>query len=390
MSRIVWFHPRQLFPPRGGGDHRSAGLVRGALAAGHEVLLVQPYDGLARDAPPAGLQVVDLTPRQGAANALAKVVERAPLRAPRLTRSSMASARHTIARFAPDLGVVSEIMTWGLAEPLLPAGIPWIYDAQNVEHELFRSHLASASSALERLTFRVDLHRVARTERALLRRSSAVVAVSAADADGLRRVDPTHEPVLVPSSMLPPDTAFDPSLAGPVALFVGSLDFPPNIEAIDILVEELMPRVVALSPQARLLVVGRRPSARMRQQLAGPSWVEFLEDAPTMADAYARARCVLMPFRSGSGTKLKLYEAMAFGLPVVATPKGVAGVDLVDGQEVLVAEDLDALAAAAAGLLDDPDAARRLGAASRRTFEDRLSWERAAYPPLTRLITELT
>src|SRR6185437_13835610 len=110
-------------------------------------------------------------------------------------------------------------------------------------HELFRSHLASASSALVRVTFRVDLHRVARTERALLRLSSAVVAVSAADADGLRRVDPTNEPVLVPSSMVPPDTALDPSLAGPVALFVGSLDFPPNIEAIDILVDELMPRV---------------------------------------------------------------------------------------------------------------------------------------------------
>jgi glycosyltransferase involved in cell wall biosynthesis len=390
MSRIVWFHPRQLFPPRGGGDHRSAGLVRGALAAGHEVLLVQPYDGLPRDAPPAGLQVVDLTPRQGAANAVAKVVERAPLRAPRLTRASMTRARRRIAAFAPDLGVVSEIMTWGLAEPLLPAGVPWISDAQNVEPELFRSHLASASSALERLTFRVDLHRVARTERALLRHSSAVVAVSAADADGLRAVDPTHEPVLVPSSMLPPDTALDPSLAGPVALFVGSLDFPPNIEAIDILVEELMPRVVALCPQARLLVVGRRPSARMRQQLASRPWVEFLEDAPTMADAYARARCVLMPFRSGSGTKLKLYEAMAFGLPVVATSKGVAGVDLVDGQEVLVSDDLDALAVAAARLLDDPDAARRLGAASRRTFEDRLSWERAAYPPLTRLIADLT
>ena len=79
MSRIVWFHPRQLFPPRGGGDHRSAGLVRGALAAGHEVLLVQPYDGLPRDAPPAGLRVVDLTPRQGAANALAKIVETATI-----------------------------------------------------------------------------------------------------------------------------------------------------------------------------------------------------------------------------------------------------------------------------------------------------------------------
>src|SRR3954453_8471498 len=146
--------------------------------------------------------------------------------------------------------------------------------------------------------------------------------------------------------MAPPAQVCDPGAAGPTALFVGSLGFPPKIEAVDIPLDELIPRVRQLSPEARLLVVGRRPSVRMRRLLVAQPWIEFREDVPTMAEAYADARCVLMPFRSGSGTKLKLYEAMSFGLPVVSTPKGAAGVDLVPGEGVIVSKDIESMATA--------------------------------------------
>jgi glycosyltransferase involved in cell wall biosynthesis len=389
VARILWFHPRQLLPPRGGGDHRTLGLVRGALAAGHEVLLVDMDEGLAGAEPPDGLRIAGLTSHAGLTLVAAKLVSTDPLRSPRPTRAALATARRTIEAFAPEVAVVSEVMTWGLARRLMP-DVSWIYDSQNVEHALFAGHLASATGPVEKLTFRLDQHRVASAERALLGRSAATLVVSEDDAAGLRLVDPGAELVLAPSSMSAPAAACDPGAAGPVALFVGTLDFPPNIEAIELLVTQVMPRLRRTAPQARLLVVGRRPSARLRSLLGSQPWMDFWEDAPSMADAYARARCVLMPFTSGSGTKLKVYEAMAFGMPVVATSRGVRGVDVDPGVDVLVAEDADGLAALAAGLMADPETARRLGRAARAAFGSRLSWERATYPQLAGLLDRLT
>ena len=388
MTRILWFHPRQLVPPRGGGDHRTLGLIRGALAAGHEVLLVQPDDHLGGSQPPSELRTIDLEVRTGVGNTIAKVASRDPLRAPRVTRRSLSVARREIAAFDPHISVVSEVMTWGIARRLLPQR-PWIYDSQNVEHELFQGHLDAARTAVDRMTFAVDHRRVSRAERALLKHSAAVVAVSDVDARGLRALEPTKEPVVVPSSMVAPPSPVDPVSAGPVMLFIGSLDFPPNTEAIGALLDEVGPLVLEQNPDARLLVVGRRPTKAMRQAFAARSWVEFLEDAPSVEDAYRRARCVVMPFKSGSGTKLKLYEALAFGLPVVTTPRGILGVDVRVGEDLLVADDARGIAEHAARVLLDDELARRLARSARATFDDRLSWERAAYPPLSALVARL-
>ena len=388
MARIVWFHPRQLMPPRGGGDHRTLGLVRGALAADHDVLLVQPNDQLDGGQPPSGLTTAELDVRRGVSGALTKVFSADPLRAPRVTRGSVDRVRGMIDEFRPDLGVVSEVMTWGLARRLMPA-VPWIYDSQNVEHELFEGHRQAALRLVDRVTFTVDHRRVTRAERALLRESAATLTVSDPDARGLREIAPSASFVLVPSSMEPPDVPADPVAAGAVMLFVGSLDFPPNIEAISALIHEIVPRVRERRPDASLLVIGRRPSATMRAQLDSVPWVEFLENAPSVDDAYRRARLVLMPFRSGSGTKLKLYEAMAFGMPVVATPKGIAGVDVRPDAEVLVRDDAAGIAAAAADVLEDQDLAGRLATAARRAFDERLSWEKAAHPVLRQVLAGL-
>ncbi len=340
------------------------------------------------DNPPPALRPRNCDVRRGVSGALTKVFSADPLRAPRVTRGSVDRVRRMIDEFRPDLGVVSEVMTWGLARSLMPA-VPWIYDSQNVEHELFEGHRQAAQGLVDRVTFTVDHRRVTRAERALLRESAATLTVSDPDARGLREIAPSASLVLVPSSMEPPDLPADPVAAGPVMLFVGSLDFPPNIEAISALIHEIVPRVRERRPDASLLVIGRRPSASMRAQLESVPWVEFLENAPSVDDAYRRARLVLMPFRSGSGTKLKLYEAMAFGMPVVATPKGIAGVDVRPDVEVLVRDDAAGIAAAATDVLEDQHLAGRLATAARRAFDERLAWHRSAYPPLNALLESL-
>jgi len=359
------------------------------LSAGHDVLLVAPSEGLQVQGDPLpGLRTVELTLRSGIPRVVTKVLSRSPLRAPRVTRASVAGARRAIADFRPDLGVASEGTIWGMTSALMP-DVPWIYDAHNVEHELFAAHAAAAAGALDRLTFRVDRRRIARDERLLLDRSEVTLVVSPDDRAGLARVAPGAELVLVPSSMVAPARTATPADAGPVVLLVGTLDFPPNVEAVE-LMAEVMPRLRERCPDASLLLIGRRPTSRVRQLAAGAPWVELWEDAPHVAAGYDRARCAVMPFRSGSGTKLKLYEAFAAGMPVVATATGAAGVDVAPGSDIFVEDDTVAFADAVARLLADPDLAATIGAAARRSFDERLSWERASYPALLALVERLT
>lgn len=390
MARIVWFHPRRLLPPRGGGELRARGLVDGALAAGHQVLLVHPDDGPTDSEPlPAGLEIATLHARAGVARAVTKLLSRDPLRAPRVTSRSLARAERAIADFAPDLAIVSQVMSWSIARRLLP-DVPWAYDAHNVERDLFQAYVSLATRPLDRLTFRTDLRRVAATERQLLGRSGAVLAVSPTDATGLSRIAKRSQPpVIVPSSVSAPAKTVHPSRARATVLFVGTLNFPPNVTAIHALVHDVMPAVRREVPDARLLVAGRLPSADLRRLLGSETWIDLMENVPDIAEAYGRARCTVLPFGPGAGTKLKVFEALAFGLPVVATPPAVAGVEVTPGTEVLLGETHADIVDRAVELLRDPELADRVGAAGRRAFDERLCWEKAAFPSLEKVLTDL-
>lgn len=110
MVRVLWFHPRQVLPPRGGGDLRTSGLLRGVLAAGHEVLFVQPDNGLPSGPVLAGAEFVTVDQWHAPALAVAKVLSRSALRSPRLAPSARARTKTRIARFRPQVAIVSEVI----------------------------------------------------------------------------------------------------------------------------------------------------------------------------------------------------------------------------------------------------------------------------------------
>ena len=197
MSRVLWFHPRPWGPPRGGGDLRTHGLVNCALASGHTVGLVVPA-GPHPDTESAGLSVIEFVPRRGAALVAHKVASRHPLRSPRMSARAAAATHADIEQFAPDVGVVSEVMSWSIARRLLPAGLPWAYDAVNIESQLFRDLAAGAHGLVDRLSFGVDARRVARDERDVLRNADAVLSVSQTEGAVLAGMAGTSRVEVVP------------------------------------------------------------------------------------------------------------------------------------------------------------------------------------------------
>jgi glycosyltransferase involved in cell wall biosynthesis len=155
-------------------------------------------------------------------------------------------------------------------------------------------------------------------------------------------------------------------------LFTGTMSYPPNAQAARWLVEHVMPIVRARRPDVSLEVVGRDPPTAVRQ-LAGPG-IAVTGRVPDLATHFAAAAVVVAPLLSGSGTKLKVLEAMAAGRPVVATTIGAEGIDARDGEDLRVADSPAAFADAVLDLLADSSEAARIGRNGRELAARRYSW----------------
>ncbi len=156
--------------------------------------------------------------------------------------------------------------------------------------------------------------------------------------------------------------------------YIGRYSYRPNIKAAEELIDDIWPLVRAKLPEARLLLAGalpeRIPLFRRVQayQQAGRkrfSGIEFTGFVPEVTQFYERVQVVCCPIRSGGGTRIKIIEAAAHGVPVVATRLAAEGLDFTDGDEIVLAESPEAIAQACVALLSDPDRCRAIGTAAR-------------------------
>jgi glycosyltransferase involved in cell wall biosynthesis len=163
---------------------------------------------------------------------------------------------------------------------------------------------------------------------------------------------------------------------GDTLLFFGSLGYAPNLDGILHFLDRIWPAVLARRPATRLEIVGPgAPPALLARRSAQVELIGFVEDLrPRLAGAAA----VIAPLRLGGGTRLKILEAMAMGRPVVSTSLGAEGLEVRDGEELLLADEPAEFAGAVVRLLEDPRLGERLGRAARARVEQRYSWRTAA------------
>jgi polysaccharide biosynthesis protein PslH len=239
--------------------------------------------------------------------------------------------------------------------------------------------------------------KLAHYERRVMRAADAVASVSEEDRRTLLRLQPAARIGVVPNGV---DTAHFSRVAlvgeraGPLSLgantlvFSGTLDFRPNIDAVAWFAREALPRIRAQRPDARLLVVGKRPAPALRA-LAEQGALTLTGEVPDARPYIAGAAVYVVPMRIGGGVRLKLLEALSLEAPVVSTSMGAEGVaGLRGGEHCLLADDPAAFAEATLRLLDHPMLGRRLGAAGRELARERYDWA-AIVPRLEALYTEL-
>ena len=157
-------------------------------------------------------------------------------------------------------------------------------------------------------------------------------------------------------------------------LFCGSLDYPANRDGLLWFHQETWPLILKRQPSARLVIIGRGALRERFETLCADPTVEFGGTVDDVVPYYRRTGVVVVPLRKGSGTRLKILEAMSMGNPVVSTQIGVQGIEAVDGEHLLVADEPTQFAEAVDKLLVNAELFEKMRHAARRLVEARYDW----------------
>lgn len=248
----------------------------------------------------------------------------------------------------------------------------------NVETMIWRRHAETASGWARRAYFRLQAERMFAFEKETCLSAGAIIAVSAKDRDTMRDLFGAATARETPTGV---DTEyFAPQPAEPAAdlVFAGSMDWMPNIDGAAWFVSDVLPLLRRRYPECSLALAGRSPGPAVQALGQADPRIRVTGTVPDIRPWMWGSRVSIVPLRVGGGTRLKIYEAMAAGVPVVSTTVGAEGLDYTDGEDILIADTPERFAEACARLLADSELAARIAANARHLVASRFSWDRVA------------
>lgn len=224
-----------------------------------------------------------------------------------------------------------------------------------------------------------DLWKLRRLEAESARRYRHHLFCSHEDAEILRSRYGALDVAVVPSGFDPGHFAAPDSGSGPrttrdpnLVLFLGSMNYGPNVDGIVRFCQEALPLLRARRPEMRLEIVGREPTPEVEALAADD--VNVVGEVPDVRPYLERASVLIVPLQIGGGTRLKIVEALAVGTPVVSTTIGAEGLGLVDRRDIVLADTNESFADATAELLEAPDLAAQLGHDGCELVHQRFRW----------------
>ena len=373
--RLLFVSPRFLFPLDEGGKIRTVGVLRAMKGGAFDITLAspQPDAPLATDLASVADRFIGW-PAQPTRPFARLLGVASPLPASVATDRSTAGRAVVKSAIANADVVVADFPHSAVLLPGQKNGASVMF-THNVEAEILERH-ASVARGWRRLVWQREAAKMDRFERRVLQDFTKVVAVSERDAKVLASryglTDVTRIDTGVDLDFYP----FQPPRPNAsTVVFAGSMDSRSNIDGVEYLLRDVWPRVHAARLGAHMAVVGRNPPPALvaEAKAAGFQW-DFTGYVDDVRPHLQAGDISVIPLRVGSGTRLKAFEAMAIGLPVVSTTLGVEGLGLKPDAEYCAADDASAFAEAIIRLLDDADLRRRLAKAGRALLEARYSW----------------
>lgn len=387
--KILWVKAGGLLPLDSGGKIRSYNILR-ELARKHQVTFFS-FHSQQDDAAQSALRetfadVICVPLKLPAPKSLRELAQYgaglfspAPYAIRKYCRPAVAGKlRELLAREKFDVMVCDFLVAAGV--------IPWnsecskVLFTHNVEALIWERHYEVARNPLWKALSWREWKAMEVAEHAYLTKADHVLAVSDTDRDFFKRFLPAEKLTVIPTGV--DIDYFQPSNTPEEAdslVFTGSMDWLPNEDGIAYFVEEILPLVQKEIPSVRLRVVGRRPSRKLQELAAASSGrVELTGWVDDIRPHLAKAAVCIVPLRIGSGTRLKIFEAMAMSKAVVSTTIGAEGLPARDGIELVLADSPKQFAQSTARLLRDEHSRRRIASAARQLVESKHSWKTVA------------
>ena len=378
--------PEAPYPLVGGGALRTASLV-------HYLARTRPVDLIVFRQPgapdpggqlPAGLArrvSVILLPATGHGRAARAARNSARLLrgVPPLVDRFAGFDRHVAEAIAGrhyGIGLIEHSWCAPYWDRISPACQRTVLDLHNIE-SLLHARCAAAegvTGAATALAHRLFGRASLELERIWLPRFSQVLAASDADAAAVRAIAPAARVAVYPNAI--PAAPLPAPGDENVVVFSGNMEYHPNLSAVRFFRAEVWPRLRERWPLLVWRLVGKNPQAVSRFTSGDPR-IEVTGPVEDAVRELARARVGVVPLLAGSGTRIKILEAWAAGLPLVSTTIGAEGLPVRDGEHLLLADGGPAFAVAVSALLENPELRRNLARAGRLLLDKEFTWDAA-------------
>jgi glycosyltransferase involved in cell wall biosynthesis len=388
--RILWVKMGGLWPPTSGGRTRSLKLIT-ELSRRHEVTVVTTHG---EDDDPQGLgdelhrcrRVISFgydVPKRGSRSFPLTVARSWLSHDPvDLWKWRVEDVRECVAGFmaSGQADVCVADFLFALNNVPLKQPTPVVLFEHNVEYLIWKRLHDLDTVPWRKALLALEWRKLRAREAAACQNVNLTIAVSEHDRDRLLSIAPEAQVTWIPTGV---DTDYFNVMSDrerPHHLaFSGSMDWHPNEDAVRYFLSEILPLIRAEIPDVSFSIVGRNPTAALTEtaQAAGATVTGTLDD---IRPAIAESAVCVVPLRAGSGTRLKIFEAMSMGKAVVSTTVGAEGLDITPGEHYEVADGAQAFAASVVSLLKDRDRRRRMAVAARELVEARYSWAQVARP----------
>lgn len=309
-----------------------------------------------------------------------------------IERNRSESMRDAVSLAIASRGFDATFIDHWLMAQYLPrdfAGLKLLHE-HNAEYVMWQRQAELERNPLLRPLVRLEARRVRSYEANMLGRFDVTFAVSEADRRALIAIgaEPSRVHILpnLPDPVLLDRPALKFADGQPVILYFGTLSWQPNIEGLEYFMVSVLPLVRKRIPEARLLIAGKGAPAGVVRLAAATDGAEYLGPIRDGEELYRRARVFVETTRSGGGTKVKVLNALARGVPVVATPQAIEGLEVSPDEHLLTGADAASLAEAAVRLIGDTALWARLSSNGRDLVRRRYTAE-IAYAPLQEALT---
>ena len=252
--------------------------------------------------------------------------------------------------------------------------LPSVLSQQNVDSAIWRRLCGETANPFYKFAYWTQQLAFQRYERVLSPKFDAVTCTSDIDAAVFQRHCAADTIEIIPNGVDVTHYQPDFTAEAPAHLiYIGSMDWYPNEDAVAFFADEVLPGIQDKVPDVQFSIVGGNPSARV-QKLAEREGVVVTGRVPEIKPYFAEATVFVVPLRIGSGTRLKILEALAMGKAIVSTSVGAEGLDLKDGEEIFIADEPTIFADAVTRLLTDASLRRRIGENGRARVEQDYDW----------------